>query len=84
LAPSSLRRRDADRQLTAFFAWTAWAAVARRPGCDYSYTNNFPYDPGVGNVPSSEALLWSALSLITLLGGTALVLLAGSRLLPLR
>ena len=33
------------RQLTAFFAWTAWASVARRPGRSYSYTNNFPYDP---------------------------------------
>jgi len=32
-------------QLTAFFAWTAWASVANRPGKSYSYTNNFPYDP---------------------------------------
>ncbi len=71
-------RRELE-QLTAFFAWTAWASVARRPGHDYSYTNNFPYEPLVGNLPSSEALLWSALSLITLLGGTALVLLAFGR-----
>lgn len=62
------------RDLTAFFAWTAWAAVANRPGKSYSYTGNFPYDPQVGNTPASEALLWSALSLITLLAGTALVL----------
>jgi nitric oxide reductase subunit B len=67
------------QQLTAFFAWTAWASVARRPGRDYSYTNNFPYDPTAGNIPSGDALLWSALSLITLLGGTALVLLAFGR-----
>ncbi len=33
------------RQLTAFFAWTAWASVANRPDKPYSYTNNFPYDP---------------------------------------
>jgi nitric oxide reductase subunit B len=38
------------RQLTAFFAWTAWASVANRPGKDYSYTANFPYDPAVGNL----------------------------------
>ena len=38
------------RQLTAFFAWAAWASVANRPGKPYSYTNNFPYDPAVGNV----------------------------------
>ncbi len=64
------------RQLTAFFAWTAWAAVTRRPGRSYSYTNNFPYDPLVGNTPTPEVYLWSALSLITLLAGTAAILFA--------
>ena len=62
------------QQLTAFFAWAAWASVANRPGESYSYTNNFPYDPMVGNTPSTDAFLWSALSLITLLAGTAIVL----------
>ncbi|WP_246194722.1 hypothetical protein [Allochromatium palmeri] len=64
------------RQLTAFFSWTAWAAAAQRPGTTHSYTNNFPYDPLVGNHPTSGALLWSAISLIFLLGGIAIVLLA--------
>lgn len=67
------------QQLTAFFAWTAWASAARRPGKLHSYTNNFPYDPSAGNTPSSEAVLWSALSLIALLAGTALVLFAFGR-----
>jgi len=67
------------RQLTAFFAWTAWASVANRPGKSYSYTNNFPYDPAVGNLPSSDAVLWSALSLITLLGALALALFVVGR-----
>jgi nitric oxide reductase subunit B len=67
------------RQLASFFSWTAWASVAPRPGMAYSYTNNFPYDPGVGNLPTGEAILWSALSLIPLLAGTALVLLAFGR-----
>ena len=67
------------RQLTAFFSWAAWGSVANRPGRDYSYTNNFPYDPLVGNKPHSSALLWSALSLIALLGGTAVVLFAFGR-----
>jgi nitric oxide reductase subunit B len=62
------------RQLTAFFSWTAWASVSNRPGKAYTYTNNFPYDPAVGNRPSGDAVLWSALSLITLLAGTAIVL----------
>ncbi len=68
---------DAElRELTAFFAWTAWASVAHRPGRDYSYTNNFPYDPLAGNKPPVAAYLWSALSLITLLAGTAAILFA--------
>jgi nitric oxide reductase subunit B len=62
------------QQLTAFFAWTAWASVTNRPGRSFTYTNNFPYDPMAGNTPSRDAFLWSALSLITLLGGTALIL----------
>ncbi len=64
------------RQLTAFFAWTAWASTANRPGKDYSYTNNFPYEPAAGNTPGSDAILWSALSLIALLGATAATLFA--------
>lgn len=64
------------RQLSAFVAWTAWASAAVRPGTTHSYTNNFPYDPSAGNTPPADAVLWSALSLIFLLGGTAAVLLA--------
>ncbi|ADC61875.1 nitric-oxide reductase subunit B [Allochromatium vinosum DSM 180] len=64
------------RRLTAFFSWTAWAAAAQRPGATHSYTNNFPYDPFVGNHPTAGALLWSAISVIFLLGGIAIVLLA--------
>ena len=63
-------------QLSAFVAWTAWASVVNRPGTTYSYTNNFPYDPVAGNTPTADAVLWSALSLVFLLGGTAAVLLA--------
>jgi len=63
-------------RLSAFVAWTAWASVANRPGTTHSYTNNFPYDPVAGNTPTADAVLWSALSLVFLLGGTAAVLLA--------
>jgi nitric oxide reductase subunit B len=64
------------RKLTAFFVWTAWASAAQRPGSAHSYTNNFPYDPLVGNHHTGGALLWSAISLVFLLGGIAVVLLA--------
>ena len=62
------------KALTAYFAWAAWATTANRPGKDYSYTNNWPYEPLAGNRPSTEAYVWSALSLITLLSGLGLIL----------
>ncbi len=76
LGINAIRNPDELRQLTAFVAWAAWASVANRPWQSYSYTNNFPYDPVAGNTPTADAVLWSVISLIFLLGGTALVLLA--------
>jgi nitric oxide reductase subunit B len=67
------------RLLTAFFFWTSWASVTNRPGKEFSYTNNFPYAPAVNNVPTHGTLLWSALSLIALLGGTGLALFVFGR-----
>ena len=64
------------RELAAFFAWTAWASTAARPGASHSYTNNFPYDPLAGNVLTGGPVIYSVLSLVFLLGGTAIVLLA--------
>ncbi len=62
------------KNLAIFFSWTAWASVAYRPGENYSYTNNWPFDKQAGNSPSSSAIIWSALSLILLLGMTGLIL----------
>ena len=62
------------RHLTAYFAWAAWVASALRPGTTYSYTNNWPSEPLAGNFPTAQAFLWSAFSLIALLGGTGIVL----------
>jgi len=76
LKAGSIRDPKDLKNLTAFFAWTAWVSIANRPGTPGSYTNNFPYDPMLGNRPTSDTVLWSALSLITLLAGTALVLFA--------
>ncbi len=62
------------KDLTAYFAWAAWATVANRPGKNYSYTNNWPFEPKVGNRPTTSAYLWSATSLIALLGGIGAIL----------
>jgi nitric oxide reductase subunit B len=76
LARETVSHPQELRQLTAFFAWAAWASAATRPGTSHSYTNNLPYEPLAGNTPTPSALLYSALSLVFLLGGTAAVLLA--------
>jgi nitric oxide reductase subunit B len=73
LKPDAITDRTELRQLTAFFAWTAWAAAAKRPGHDYSYTNNWPPEPRVGNTPTANVIVWSVLSLIALLGGVGLL-----------
>lgn len=52
----------------------AWASSAKRPGETYSYTNNFPYDPLVGNRPTAVALVYSAASILFLLGAIGLTL----------
>jgi nitric oxide reductase subunit B len=65
---SALSDQDAQ-QLSAFFWWSAWAAVTNRPGDDVSYTSNWPHDPLVGNTPSASILMWSLISILLLLAG---------------
>ena len=52
LRSEAITDRSEHRRLTAFFAWTAWAAAAERPGKEYSYTSNWPPEPRVDNGPT--------------------------------
>ncbi|MCK7472447.1 MAG: hypothetical protein MZV49_00280 [Rhodopseudomonas palustris] len=61
--PTAQERKD----IADFFFWTAWAAGTPRPGLSYTYTNNWPPDRSMGNVASTEALLWSLASIIAFL-----------------
>ena len=79
LRPEAIRDPGEIRQLTAYFAWTAWAAAALRPGLDYTYTNNWPPEPLVENEPTGEVVVWSVLSLVALLGGIGLLFAAFGR-----
>lgn len=60
--------------LSAFFFWGSWVCSVERPGKNYSYTHNWPYDPSVGNVPSPAILLWSIIGSLGLVIGLGLVL----------
>jgi nitric oxide reductase subunit B len=72
--PGYISDPDDLRALSAFFFWGGWVSAANRPGERYSYTHNWPYDPTVGNVPSSATVMWSFLSVFALWVGIMLVL----------
>ncbi len=73
LRPGAITDSTEIRQLAAFFGWSAWAAATERPGKDYSYTNDWPPEPLVGNEATANTVVWSVLSLIALLGGLGLL-----------
>ncbi len=62
------------RALTAFFYWGGWVAAANRPGKDYSYTHNWPYDPDAGNFATTDTFLWTFISIFALWIGISVVL----------
>jgi nitric oxide reductase subunit B len=62
------------RSLTAFFFWGAWVCGVDRPGKNYSYTHNWPYDPAAGNTPSAAIILWSIIGSLGLIFGLGLVM----------
>lgn len=60
----SLEKRE---KMMKFFHWSTWAASANRPGQDHTYTNNWPHEPIIDNVPTAENIFWSVISVILLL-----------------
>ena len=48
---------EAEAQQTAeFIIYSALTCVARRPDVNWSWTENWPFEPEVGNVPTTEYL----------------------------
>lgn len=62
---------DAERKqaINAFFFWSAWACTTNRPGSDVTYTQNWPPEALVGNVPTGSIVVWSVISFVLLLAG---------------
>jgi len=79
LKPDAITDKTEIHQLTAFFAWTAWAGSTLRPDKDYSYTNSWPPEPLVANEPTANVMVWSVLSLISLLAGIGVLFAAFGR-----
>lgn len=65
---------DQVQQISDFFVWTAWLSTVNRPGLDYSYTNNWPFDAAAGNTMTYSSVIWSGISVTLLVLFTALIL----------
>ncbi|HWO17948.1 MAG TPA: nitric-oxide reductase large subunit [Kofleriaceae bacterium] len=69
LPPGAITEPARARALSAFFFWSAWAAATERPGDTITYTSNWPHEPLIGNRPTSDAIVWTGVSIVLLLGG---------------
>ncbi len=67
---------EARARLADFFFWTAWAAATDRPDSVATYTNNWPHEPLIDNVPTAENVIWSIMSVIILIAGVGLLVWA--------
>jgi len=65
--PDTIKEENQRLEISRFFFWTAWVASTLRPGTDYSYTNNWPADKRVGNVPSTGTYFYSIAGIMALL-----------------
>src|SRR6185312_13147051 len=54
----SLNREEA-LNTADFLIYSALTTVARRPSVNWSWTENWPYEPEVGNTPTSNTFIWT-------------------------
>lgn len=71
---NTLADAEDRRELSAFIFWSAWAASTNRPNLDVTYTNNWPHEPLIDNVPSAENVIWSLVSVVTVIFGIGCVI----------
>lgn len=72
---NSIKDADRMRLMNSFFVWSSWVCVTNRPGDTVSYTNNWPHDPLIGNIPPASLHFWSGFSVLLLLVGVGLLVL---------
>ena len=49
-------------QTADFLIYSALTTVARRPDTNWSWTENWPYQPEVGNTPTTNTFMWTWIS----------------------
>lgn len=61
-------------QTADFLIYSSLTTVVHRPGKSFSYTNNWPYEPTVGNVPTDDTFYWTWVSFTFVFFGFGVVL----------
>lgn len=49
-------------QTADFLIYSSLTTIAHRPNQDFSYTNNWPYEPTMGNTPTANTFYWTWIS----------------------
>jgi nitric oxide reductase subunit B len=70
---NSIKDPGRMKDMNAFFFWASWACITDKPGSSITYTNNWPPDETVGNIPTPSIILWTGVSIIMLLIGIGLL-----------
>lgn len=79
IAKNTIKSEERMEKMVQFFFWASWACVTERPGSDLTYTHNWPPDEQIGNVPSSDLVLWTGFSIIMLLLGIGIMIFVQAR-----
>ncbi len=75
----TIKSEDRMLKMSCFFFWASWACVTERPGSDVTYTHNWPPDEQIGNVATSDLVLWTGFSIIMLLIGIGIMIFVQAR-----
>ena len=79
IAKNTIKTEERMDKMVQFFFWASWACVTNRPGQEITYTHNWPPDDQIGNVPTSDLILWTGFSIIMLLIGIGIMIFVQAR-----
>jgi nitric oxide reductase subunit B len=69
------------RQTADFLIYSSLTTVARRPGTTVSWTQNWPFEPLVGNTPTTSTFMWTWISFCFVFFALGVVLFVYQRFL---
>ncbi len=79
IAKNTIKSEERMDKMATFFFWASWACVTERPGSDITYTHNWPPDEQIGNVATSDLVLWTGFSIVMLLVGIGIMIFVQAR-----